>query len=221
MPLYGKGMKGKVTYSYQKHLDKLTITRESRVKKPRGVRVTYYDNESHWLYHNTTLKQMQKNMGLNITEIIRKKIKPNQPPIVVEWGCSNGVALAGIARKFGEKAKYYGLSHRAYPEWMTSKSLKRIKLIHAPAEDFFRYFKDASIDVFYAHQALHWLAEQPEYIKRVLPKLKVGGVLATTIDSERLEEFIQLSKKSKPLKIGKSTYKVESNGRGLAFTRLN
>jgi len=223
MPIYGKLSKARARKSIAKgELEGKIISRQKLLRRENTMRVLETQNEQHWLYHNTSLKKMQSLLGINLTDLVSKRIttKPKQKPVVVDWGCSNGTAIRTLAKKFEGKAECYGVSHRTYPEWKTNRDSKKVKFVHSTANDFFRYFKDGSIDLFYAHQALLHLPNEVEYIQRVLPKLATGGKLVANLDLFNLGKYQEYTKDKMPIRMGKSIFKVESNGRAIVITRI-
>ena len=119
---------------------------------------------------------------------IQRQLKMRQRPlVVVDWGCGTGRAISSLAIKFKENVHAFGFSKDSYKEW---EEVREAKLIHAPEEDFFRYFKDESIDALYSHLGLVHLAplgfdadyglmaKAIDYIARVFRKISRGGVMA-------------------------------------------
>ncbi len=223
MPIYGKLSKARTSKKIVKgELDGKIISRQKLLQRNTTTRVLGTEQEQSWLYHNTPLKKMQSLLGINLTQIVADKIavKNKQKPVVVDWGCSNGTAIRSLAKKFEGKAECYGVSHRTYPEWKTNRDSKKVKFIHSTANDFFRYFKDGSIDLFYAHQALLHLPNEVEYIQKVLPKLSTGGKLVANIDLFNMWKYKEFNKSTSPLKIGKAFFRIQSNGRAMIITRI-
>jgi len=221
MPVYGKLSKARTSKkSIIGELDGKIVSRQKLLRRNTATRVFGTEQEQSWYYHNTPLRKMQSLLGINLSDIVAKKIAAKQKPVVVDWGCSNGTAIRSLAKKFNGKAQCYGVSHRTYPEWRTNRDSKKVNFIHTTANDFFRYFKDGSIDLFYAHQALLHLPNEVGYIQRVLPKLATGGKLVANLDLFNMWKYQEYTKDKMPIKIGKSIFKVESNGSAIVITRM-
>ena len=183
MPVFGKGRLGKRVVKRQ-------ILRISELSGRRSTR-RYLPQEKYRVVA-TPLREIRQLFHLLFSPkkpfSIQRQLKMRQRPlVVVDWGCGTGRAISSLAIKFKENVHAFGFSKDSYKEW---EEVREAKLIHAPEEDFFRYFKDESIDALYSHLGLVHLAplgfdadyglmaKAIDYIARVFRKISRGGVMA-------------------------------------------
>src|SRR3989344_241833 len=130
-----------------------------------------------WCVTNTPIILIEMFAKYDIRKHI-KTIAKKRRPMVVDWGCGIGNAIAEIAAEI-PKTRCYGFSADSYTEWNHKKG---VKFIHATGEDFSKYFKDGSIDVLYSHLGLlHFFKSKWDqgksadaYIRLIIRKLRVG-----------------------------------------------
>lgn len=170
MPVYGKNPP-------RKKKPGRILESNIRVMKLRGKR--FYFKDFKWPNENTKLAEVEKNLMFGLRRDIAKRIKSGQKPNVLEWGCGTGRAIGWLGRRYNGRINAYGYSDMVYKGWQNKKY---VKFIHATKEDLLRYFKNNSIDVIYSHLGLRYLdTELPSYIRTLLPKLRVGGILLSEI----------------------------------------
>jgi hypothetical protein len=213
MPLYGKGAKGKFARTTPTQLKDLQVRRgtfgeelnlfdnyplmkwiralskRDSIEAQRNRRIKrVFQRDSHsWPIERTPLRTVMATLRINLVREAEKRAKQKRP-VVVDWGCGEGSAITFLAhetKKLKNSPKLYGFSNRAYSTWAENQA---VKFIHAPAEDFARYFKDSSIDILYSHQSLHHLPE--EYTLSLIPKLSKRGILVTNEFSTRVIEMM-------------------------------
>ncbi len=183
MPVFGKGRAGKRVVEREilriREISGSGSTRRYLPQEKYGATTTSL-NEIRQLFH--LLFSPKKPFS------IPRQLKIRQRPlVVVDWGCGTGRAISSLAIKFKENVHAYGFSKDSYKEW---EDVREAKLIHAPAEDFFRYFKDESIDALYSHLGLVHMAplgfdvdyglrtKAIDYIAKVFRKISRGGLIA-------------------------------------------
>jgi len=183
MPVYKTGRKVKL---------------EKVVKRTRATARRVFGKPRYWLENNTAVKLIEWMLRYPVKDHVAKLAKRTKP-VVVDWGCGGGAAAAEVAKTVQE-SKVYGFSANSHKDWNTIingdkkkgiKPVKNVKFIHADAEDFFRYFKDNSIDFLYSRLGICHLDSQAEYLKRLVPKLKPGGIIVTDTGSG-VKNFIAL-----------------------------
>ncbi len=172
-----------------------------------------------WGYNGVNIKPIEKLLDFPIMDHIGKLCKTTSP-VVVDWGCGKAISTEEIARA-NPNARVYGFSKESYLHWnllfmggKTKKgsASKNLKLIHAEANDFFRYFKNSSIDFMFSRLGLVHLKNLPLYLERVVPKLKVGGMIITDSNYSR-REFLSILKISESgIKIGEPKIVKVRNG---------
>ncbi|VVB75494.1 Uncharacterised protein [uncultured archaeon] len=139
------------------------------------------DSKTPWPSESTTFADVQKNLGFKLGREISLKVAGGGRPVVVDFGCARGVALGSITKKF-PSVKAYGFSDVSYQEWLSDDKARYIFSKHSL---FRRYFKKGSVDILYSNLGiLHLYERAPEYIRQILPVLKVGGTLVTDINYE-------------------------------------
>ena len=143
--------------------------------------------QTYWPVEFSGIHAVEASMDFPIREFIKNKYAAgNNKPVVVDWGCGSGCAIQQIARQI-PKAKCIGFSEKRYLEWNKHSDAE---FIQAVEKDFFRYFKDNSIDFLFSHLGIEHLKNPAEYVQKIIPKLKVGGTIALM---PSLEEKIRLS----------------------------
>lgn len=146
-------------------------------------------DDPDWPITRTSLKDIEQRLMFPISNYTRDLCKKKGSPIIIDWGCGEGVAIAEISRKF-PKAKCYGFSDISYKSW---NKVKKAKFIHDTENDFFTYFKDGSIDFLYSNHGLEHLKKAgikvSDYFKRLIPKMKIGGIFVcqTEVGSDYFE----------------------------------
>jgi len=139
-----------------------------------------------WGSEGVLIEDTEFVLGVPLQKQVANRCKTGNP-VVVEWGCGRGHSIADLARN-NPRAKLYGFSKESYREWNkllnkdpknAKKQNTNLKFIHAEADDFFRYFKDNSIDIMFSKLGLCHLANFSQYLREVVPKLKVGGIIIT------------------------------------------
>jgi ubiquinone/menaquinone biosynthesis C-methylase UbiE len=176
MPVYRKGRK---------------VTAEKVLIRPDFNRKRMSERRWLWAFEQGSLRDMENALRFPIKKHVKQLAKKTNP-VVVDWGCGWGNAAAELAAA-EPKAKVYGFSRDSYGNWNTiingnknegKEPLQNVKFIHAVANDFFRYFKNNSIDLIYSRLGIKHVLIQGEYIKRMIPKLKIGGIIITDTGSE-------------------------------------
>ncbi|HIH09737.1 MAG TPA: methyltransferase domain-containing protein [Candidatus Diapherotrites archaeon] len=162
------------------------VERNRLVSRTKSTERRVLRKPRRWPKENTPLGIVELDLLYPIKKRVAKLAETTEP-VVVDWGCGKGVAAAELAREV-PKSMVYGFSNNSYTHWnkvlhgnklKEIHPLQNIKFIHADATDFFRYFKDGSIDILYSKLGICHLKSQVEYIKQLIPKLKIGGILLT------------------------------------------
>lgn len=169
MPVYKKGKR--------KVVEQRKIIREKQKRNKQQSKRVLIDDPG-WAIRRTPLKHIERRLKFPISNYVRDICKRAGNPIVIDWGCGEGVAINEIARKF-PKAGCYGFSDVSYKNW---NKVKKVKFIHATANDFFRYFKNESVDLVYSFLGLDFIEIRfKKYIENIVPKLKVGGKIVCLV----------------------------------------
>lgn len=187
MPVYFKGWKPR-----EEIREGTPIIRKGKKRVYGKIGETGY-----WGAIDRKIKVIEASVSYPIMKMVQRMIRDGEKPVIVDWGCGKGTAISELARK-NPKAKFYGVSDQFYPNWLRIKSAK---FIHAPAEDFFRYFKNNSIDILYSSAAIEYLKEKlPDYVKMLLPKLRKSGVLALNLPQKQVIEINETVKNIKGIR---------------------
>jgi SAM-dependent methyltransferase len=192
MPIYGKGRtigaKGRVALARQiKHKEQ--VERDYQ-EKEFGEIIHHikrrYTNYGSYEYERTPLISIQKILGIDLEKAIQEKCHLPQgltKPVIVDWGCGAGTSITELAKKFHDKAHFYGFGDVFYEDWRRNE---QVKFVHGIGTDFPRYFKKNSIDIIYSFSSLsHEFT--PDYMKKILPALKIGGIIITDVNPFSLE----------------------------------
>lgn len=160
------------------------IGAEKRIEFCRPNIKRKFKARRRWGDENSSLRAIEWDLSFRITEHVAELAKKSTT-VVVDWGCGKGAAIAELVAQI-PKSRGYGFSGDSFREWneiLNGNKAKKIKpatnvtFIHADANDFFRYFRNNSIDVLYSHLGLEHLDNQLEYLKRLISKLKKGGII--------------------------------------------
>jgi len=192
MPIHGKKSRARARVS------KLPPRREEggivdRILRPRDINhplaeqvIEYVDGKRRVIDRrlfpiiDSSLLFIDSFIPVSLT--LRKMIEEGiQDPLVVDWGCGEGIALEQLATEF-DNARCYGYSHTFYGNWGDSK---RVKYIHAPSGTLARYLPNDSVDLIYSFNGLSHLGEElPDEIRKLTPKLKDTGIILLEVMGE-------------------------------------
>lgn len=177
----------------------------------RAVKKDPYSQHDGKAYpvENSSINEVEQQTKFPIRKTARKKFK-DKNFIVVDWGCGKGQAITDLASEF-PNARAYGFSKHAYPEMKTNE---HVKFIHGEETVFKRYFKNDSVDYMYSNLGLFHVKPDPlKYVIRILPILKKGGILVTTLpfverdDPNLGKHIIEIGGMQFKLKLKRWTYK--------------
>lgn len=129
-----------------------------------------------WLFNSARLSTVERHVGFKIGEHVQELSRQIQSPVIVDWGCGDGRSISEIS-KLAPSARCYGFSNQYYAKW---KKNEAVKFIHADTGDFFRYFKDNSINLIYTRLGLVHLLGKPfatNYMTKLIAKLSIEGKL--------------------------------------------
>lgn len=180
------------------------VSRERRITALKGNKMRFFKRKLLWGVQSTPLDSVEFELGFQLKNHV-ENLSRKSSPIVVDFGCGEGDAAAEIAMDV-PKSRVYGFSDNSYRNWnriingdkkKDAKPVQNVKFIHAEAKDFFRYFKDNSIDLLYSRLGLVHVPEQVEYLKQLIPKLRKGGSIVTE-ESSHVKTFWPLIGDQKP-----------------------
>jgi trans-aconitate methyltransferase len=152
-------------------LDEATIRAVKRDSKTGSRKII---KGEEWPLESTGILMLETWLDFPIREFVRNRYATrSHRPVVVDWGCGQGQGIEGIAKDI-PTARCIGFSDKRYVRW---NSVENVDFIHRPANDFFRFFKDGSIDFLYSHMGMEHLRDNPAYIQKLIPKLRPGGCM--------------------------------------------
>ena len=170
MPIYGKGKPKKKGFRVV----------NSEVKRKSRFERQFFPRKAAYRYEHSHLSEVEKKLGFPLKKRIAAMIRfapKGYKPVVVDWGCGGGKAAISLGNRFGESARIYGFSHLAYRTWLSND---KVKFVHAPAEDFKRYFKENSVDLIYSHFGLYHQPSQ-SYLRELARTLRSGGKIVANV----------------------------------------
>ncbi|MDD3160146.1 MAG: class I SAM-dependent methyltransferase [Candidatus ainarchaeum sp.] len=189
--------------------------------------VRQYSPNQFWGFEHSNLSQVQANLKFNLVDHISNSFKSTKSPVVVDFGCGMGTALASLSqRKELLGAKFYGFADLLYKEWFLSDR-EKVNFIHGTVSDFNRYFKSNSVDLIYSHKGLKTVPNSPIYIFQMLSCLRKNGKLVTDLSFTHRKQFIDIFLKKELISLDGHNYKIEQinteqNKDGeLIITRIN
>jgi len=143
-----------------------------------------------WVYSDTSLEFIEKHffgdIGGMVDQIreIRKRWGPNQPIVVVDWGCGDGTALCQLARELQmagiQNILLFGFADMPFPEW--NKAPSEVTFILDTVTNMHLYFSKGEIDLIYSFSGLDRLHEDliVEQFAEFLLLLDREGVVFTS-----------------------------------------
>ena len=184
------------------------------VRRISGNRRRIFAKRRKWDTVGNNIEQVELHLGFPIQKHVAELCKTKKPT-VVEFGCAKGFSTADVARQ-NTSARVYGFSAESYRMWdrllnkdpLTNKPNPKLKFVHGEASDFGRYFRNNSVDLLYSKSGLLHVPDQIAYLKTLVPKLTVGGVLITDLNLNA-HDLSLLVGKTRPQELSKSTpYKI-------------
>jgi ubiquinone/menaquinone biosynthesis C-methylase UbiE len=191
MPLnFIHGLKSKArTRSKKENPENLKL---GHISKKREI-----GNKINWSITDSNLDKISFTLKIDLKKTVEKIIRKNPSPVIVDWGCGTAKAIEEIAL-LEPKIKAYGFSNVFYESW---EKLNKTKLIYADGDQFNRYFKKNSVDLIFSHYGLfHQNQHLQNYLTKVLPSLKKGGILIANAPEKMNFEF------KKKIIIGENIY---------------
>lgn len=169
MPVYGKGRTRRRGKTAARLVHRERIMRDID-QKP------FYDRGG-WSIEKSRIGRVEKTLKVRIREDIAGRIARGERPVVLDWGCGTGRAIVNLAKTFPQ-IHAYGFSDLSYGHW---KGTQSVKFIHDTKERLLRLVKDSSVDLIFSHSGISQIGDgkMQEYLLKLLPKLKKGGILAT------------------------------------------
>ncbi|MDO8428025.1 MAG: class I SAM-dependent methyltransferase [Candidatus Diapherotrites archaeon] len=182
MPVYGKRNSPRKPV-YPKHT--ATIFRPELESKTRP-RTTRIFSGRQWSLVSSSLARISQTFGFDLVKAIRVRVQKSEKPVIVDYGCGKGTAITELAQAF-PNARCFGFSEEFYDEW---KENRNVEFVHESSFDFPRLFGKKKIDYAYSHYGLSKSSNIPFDVKRLLPKMKIGGkIVFNSSDLELLHDL--------------------------------